>query len=65
MGIEPKSVSNLAALALPYGDESVGVDTWRNDDRRKVSPRASARFRSGIPAGGNDDLGPPQDATQN
>jgi hypothetical protein len=65
MGIEPKSVSNLAALALPYGDESVGVDTWRNDDRRKVSPRASARFCSGIPAGSNDDLGPTQDAAQN
>jgi hypothetical protein len=65
IGIEPKSVSNLAALALPCGNESVGVDTWRNDDRRKVAPRASARFSSGIPARGNDDLGPPQDATQN
>jgi hypothetical protein len=65
VGIETKSVSNLTALALPCGNESVGVDTWRNDDRRKVAPRTSARFSSGIATGGNDDLGPPQDATQN
>jgi hypothetical protein len=65
MGIEPKLVSNLTALALPYGNESVGVDTWRNDDRGNVSPRTSARFRSGIPTGSNNDLGPEQDAAQN
>ena len=65
MGIETKSVSNLTALALACGNEPVGVDTWRNDDRRKVTACTSSRFSSGIPAGGNDDLGPPQDTTQN
>jgi hypothetical protein len=65
MGIETKSVSNLTALAVPRGNESVGVDTWRNDDRRKITPRTSARFSSGIATGGNDNFGPTQDAAQN
>jgi hypothetical protein len=65
MGIETKSVPNLTALALACGNESIGVDTWRNDDRREISARTSARFSRGISAGGNDNLGPAKDAPQN